>query len=349
MGKRNRFVLRLKRFVLKILCTVLGVVLAVLVAGTAYFQSRIDRIQRVEPGENPALSQQELADFLASETEPELTDVPVMDPSLVNFGTAETTIGGKNSQVINILLVGQDRRPGESRARSDSVILCTVNKRTNTLVLTSILRDLYVQIPGYGNNRINAAYAAGGMPLLNETLEYNFGIRVDGNVEVDFTQFQTIVDLMGGVSIELRQDEADLLNRTLDAGVEAGVQKLSGAQVLQYSRIRSLDGDGDFSRTNRQQKVLRAILESCKNASMKTILTLVDEIFPMITTDMTNFQILTYALELFPVLQELELVGQRIPADGTYSPRMIGGMAVLVADMDAARTLLEQTLLGESQ
>ena len=259
MGKRNRFVLRLKRFVLKILCTVLGVVLAVLVAGTAYFQSRIDRIQRVEPGENSALSQQELADFLASETEPELPDVPVMDPSLVNFGTAETTIGGKNSQVINILLVGQDRRPGESRARSDSVILCTVNKRTNTLVLTSILRDLYVQIPGYGNNRINAAYAAGGMPLLNETLEYNFGIRVDGNVEVDFTQFQTIVDLMGGVSIELRQDEADLLNRTLDAGVEAGVQKLSGAQVLQYSRIRSLDGDGDFSRTNRQQKVLRAI------------------------------------------------------------------------------------------
>ena len=338
----------LKRFVLKILCTVLGIILAVLVAGTAIVQSGMEQIQRVDPGEAQPLSREELAEFLASETEPVSPDLPTLDPALVNFAAADKLIGGKHSPVINILLIGQDRRPGETRARSDSMILCTVNKETGTLILTSILRDLYVQIPGYGDNRINAAYAAGGMQLLNETLEHNFGIRVDGNVEVDFNQFQSIIDRLGGVSVDLRQDEAELLNRTLNAGVTAGIQKLTGEQALRYARIRSLDSDGDFSRTGRQRKLIGAMIEAAGDAGMKTLLTLVDEILPMITTDMSNFQILSYALELFPVLPELEIVSQHVPADGTYSGKMIRGMAVLVADMDAARTMLERTLLGET-
>ena len=348
MGRRNHFALGLKRFVLKILCTVLGIILAVLVAGTAIVQSGMEQIQRVDSGEAQPLSREDLAEFLASETEPGSPDLPTLDPALVNFAAADKLIGGKHSPVINILLIGQDRRPGETRARSDSMILCTVSKETGTLILTSILRDLYVQIPGYGDNRINAAYAAGGMQLLNETLEHNFGIRVDGNVEVDFNQFQSIIDRLGGVSVDLRQDEAELLNRTLNAGVTAGIQKLTGEQALRYARIRSLDSDGDFSRTGRQRKLIGAMIEAAGDAGMKTLLTLVDEILPMITTDMSNFQILSYALELFPVLPELEIVSQHVPADGTYSGKMIRGMAVLVADMDAARTMLERTLLGET-
>lgn len=347
MGRRNRFALRLKRFVLKILCIVLGVVLAVLVAGTAFVQSRMDRIQYTDPLDSQPMTQQELEDFLGEEKSPVRADLPTLDPSLVSFGEVDTAIGGKGSPVINILLIGQDRRPGEIRARSDSMILCTVNKQTKTLILTSILRDLYVQIPGYGDNRINAAYAVGGMSLLSQTLEHNFGIRVDGSVEVDFSQFQSIVDRLGGVELELREDEAQLLNRALDAGLSAGVQKLTGEQALQYARIRSLDGDGDFSRTNRQRKVMEAILDSCKNASMKTLVTLVEEVLPMITTDMSKFRLLSCALELFPILSELEIVSQHIPQEGTYSGKMIRGMAVLVADMDAARAFLEKTLLGE--
>ena len=273
--------------------------------------------------------------------------VETIDPSDVTWNQVTTPLE-ESDDIINILLIGQDRRPGETRARSDSMILCTVNKETGTLILTSILRDLYVQIPGYGDNRINAAYAAGGMQLLNETLEHNFGIRVDGNVEVDFNQFQSIIDRLGGVSVDLRQDEAELLNRTLNAGVTAGIQKLTGEQALRYARIRSLDSDGDFSRTDRQRKLIGAMIEAAGDAGMKTLLTLVDEILPMITTDMSNFQILSYALELFPVLPELEIVSQHVPADGTYSGKMIRGMAVLVADMDAARTMLERTLLGET-
>ena len=346
MGLYRKAVLCFKRFLMKIVCTVLGIVLAVLVAGTAYLQSRMEQIQYVDPGAERPLSYQELEEFLAAETEPVMMDIPTMDPELVNFGVADTQIGGRNSRIINILLIGQDRRPGETRARSDSMILCTVNKQTGQLIFTSILRDLYVQIPGYGDNRLNAAYAAGGMALLNKTLEQNLGIRMDGNVEVDFGQFQTIVDRLGGVTLELRRDEAELLNSTLGGNLEEGPQRLTGEQALQYSRIRSLDADGDFSRTDRQRKVLEAIVDACKGANLKTLLTLVDDILPMITTDMTHFQILSCAVEVFPLLPKLEITSQRIPADGTYSGKQIRGMAVLVADMDAARELLENTLLN---
>lgn len=347
MGKRKSGgSLRFQRFALKLLCTVLGLILAAMVAVTVYFQYLMNRINYVDPDNNVTLSHQELEEYLASETESGDSAAPTMDPGQVDFGTADTQIGGKNSNIINILLIGQDRRPGEERARSDSMILCTFNKETRQLILTSILRDLYVQIPGYQDNRVNVAYAAGGMQLLNTTLEQNFGIRVDGNVEVDFTQFQTIVDLLGGVSIELRQDEADLLNKTPGNALTAGVNLLTGEQALQYARIRSLDADGDFSRTNRQRMVINAIVEAYKNASLKTVLSMLDDILPMITTDMSNLQIIAYALELFPLLSEVDIVSQRIPADGTYSGQMIRGMAVLVADMDATRQLLEETLLG---
>ncbi len=343
--RKNGGSLRLQRFFLKLLCTVLGLILAAMLAVTGYFQYLMNRINYVDPEDHYTLSQEELNDYLAGEVQPEDSNGPTMDPGDVNFGTPDTMIGG-SKDVINILLIGQDRRPGETRARSDSMILCTINKETKALVLTSILRDLYVQIPGYQDNRVNVAYAAGGMKLLNQTLEQNFGLQVDGNVEVDFSQFQTIVDLLGGVSIELRQDEANLINKALGSSLTQGVNLLSGEQALQYARIRSLDPDGDFSRTNRQRKVINAIIDAYKNASLGTVLSMLDDILPMITTDMSNLEILAYAMDLFPLLSEMTITSQRIPADGTYSGQMIRGMAVLVADMDATRRLLEESLLG---
>jgi LCP family protein required for cell wall assembly len=246
---------------------------------------------------------------------------------------------------VNILLIGQDRRPGETRARSDAMILCTFNTRNNTLTMTSFLRDLWVQIPGYQDNKLNAAYAAGGMKLLQKTLEHNFGIHIDGNVEVDFNRFVQIVDLLGGVDIELRSDEARYLNRALDTqDLTAGVQTLNGKQVLCYCRIRSLDSNADFSRTNRQRKVLDALVRKYRAAGITRTLPLLDDILPMITTDMTKMQIMGYAYDLLPKLASAQIVSQRIPADGTFTTPVIRNMSVLLADMDAARKMLKQTL-----
>ncbi|MEE1035647.1 MAG: LCP family protein [Oscillospiraceae bacterium] len=335
----------LKRAALSFLCIVLAVILTAMLSVTLYFQYLLKQINYVEHDETPTLSQEQLNEYLAEEEDSDAS-APSMDAGDVEFKDHTTQIGGKGSGLVNILLIGQDRRPGESRARSDTMILCTFNKHTKTLTMTSFLRDLYVEIPGYQDNRINAAYAAGGMSLLNETLKENFGIHIDGNIEVDFNQFAQIVDLLGGVTMELRQDEADVINRDAPGTVSAGTQLLTGQQALAYARIRSLDADGDFSRTNRQRKVISALLDAYKNASLSTVLSLLDDILPMITTDMNDVKIIAYATELFPMLSGADIVSQRIPADGSYSGKMINGMSVLVADMEASRHLLEDTLLN---
>lgn len=110
----------------------------------------------------------------------------------------ETDDKTDTSNIKSILLIGQDKREGQSRQRSDSMILATLDKDQKTISLTSFMRDLYVAIPGYSSTRINAAYAYGGMDLLDETLTQNFGVEIDGNVEVDFEVFQVLVDKVGG-------------------------------------------------------------------------------------------------------------------------------------------------------
>lgn len=331
------------RLALSVLCTVLGMILVVLLCATAYVTHLYGQMNYVDPMTQETLSPEEWQQLLEGEKEPDASG-PALDPDQGVDTDHNTQIGGKGSGIINILLIGQDRREGEGRARSDSMILCTFNQSTGTLTMTSFLRDLWVEIPGYGNNRINAAYAAGGMALLDQTLETNFGIYVDGNIEVDFSQFARIIDLLGGVEIELRQDEANLINRECGGALAAGVQLLEGDEALTYARIRKLDADSDFSRTNRQRKVLESLIGKFRGSSLSTMLSLLGEILPMITTDMTQAQIVGLATEIFPAMSDLQVVSQRIPADGAYTFGTISGMSVIQADMDAARRLLEQTL-----
>lgn len=328
---------------LSVLCTVLGLILVMMLCATTYVTHLYSQMNYADPLAQETMSPEEWAQLLQGEKDPEATG-PALDPNQGVDTDHNTQIGGKGSGIINILLIGQDRREGEGRARSDSMILCTFNKADRTLTMTSFLRDLWVEIPGYGNNRINAAYSAGGMPLLDRTLEKNFGIYVDGNIEVDFAQFSGIIDLLGGVELELRQDEANLINRECGGSLSAGVQLLNGQEALTYARIRKLDADSDFSRTNRQRKVLDSLIQKFRDSSPSTMLSLLDEVLPMITTDMTQARIVGLAMEVFPVLPQLRVISQRIPADGAYTFGTISGMSVIQADMDAARKLLEETL-----
>ena len=254
--------------------------------------------------------------------------------------------GGKDSDRINLLLIGQDRREGETASRSDSIVLCTIQKDALRMTMTSFLRDLYVPIPGHGSNRINAAYAFGGTELLQQTLSENFGIRIDGCFEVDFSQFSRLVDLRGGVAIDLRQDEAQLINADIPGStLQEGKQLLNGEQALAYARIRKLDADGDFSRTDRQRKIISAFFDSCKDLRLPEILELVEQAIHMVSTDMKKAKVLSLTLELFPLLPEMEIISQKIPVEGTFTDQTIDGMAVLEADMDANRKYLEESLM----
>ena len=325
-----------KRAALIVLCVVLGLVLAVMLGGTVYAEYLLGKLNYVDNSETQATLSAEELQAIEEETEeldPDFTG-PVLSEDEVDFGDGPNVqIGGKDDDsIVNILLIGQDTRTGV-RSRSDSMILCTFNTNKNTLTLTSFMRDLYVQIPGYKNNRINAAYAYGGMPLLNETLEVNFGIHVDGNVEVDFTQFSDIIDLLGGVEMELTSAEASFINRGVGSSLKAGVNLLNGDQALMHARNRN-NVDGDFSRTNRQRQLLSALLDKYKNSKITTMVGMLDDILPMVTTDMTKSQITTYVKDLFPMLASCELVTQHIPVDGGYKNAVIGGAQVLVPDME---------------
>lgn len=245
---------------------------------------------------------------------------------------------------IHFLLIGQDRREEQAGARSDAMILCSFHKDSRTIIMTSILRDLYVPIPGYGSNRINASYAWGGMKLLKQTLQENLGLEISGCLEVDFSQFADIIDSLNGVTIHLRQDEATHINRKVGGALTEGPQRLNGQQALAYSRIRTLDPDGDISRTARQRKVISALLEAYQGAALTDILSMLQSAADVVTTDLSTGRILRYGMELFPMLSGARIISQRIPADGDFRYSTIDGMSVVTADMETVRQKLHDSL-----
>lgn len=333
-----------KRKGTKVLFWILIAVLALLLCGLmvlfAAYNYSVDKLNRPDPTET-YLSEEELLRQQATETDPD-TDYPTLDPTDVTQ-PGDATLIGQTDKIVNILLVGQDRRPGEGRARSDSMILCSFNKTKGTIQMISFLRDLYVPIPGgYMDNRLNAAYAMGGFELLDDALETNFGIRIDANIEVDFSGFTKVVDVLGGVDINLTQEEANWMNMGTYKGLEAGLNHMDGETALSYSRIRYLDSD--FYRTGRQRNVLMAMLDSVRNIDLATAKNLVDELFPLVTTDMTNTQILEYLTTLFPLLPGAEVNSFHIPSDDGFYYASIRGMSVVVPDMELARQQLKDAL-----
>jgi len=319
--------------------------LLLLLIGIGYMEYMLGLINREESSET--MSPSEYETFLNEQTEdPMPTDesVETIDPSDVTWNQVTTPLE-ESDDIINILLIGQDRRAGQGRQRSDAMILCTVNKSAKTLTMTSFMRDMYVQIPGYYDDRINVCYVLGGMDLLNKCMEVNFGVQVDGNVEVDFDGFTTVIDMIGGVDINLTGVEADYLNRTGYGPVTEGYNHLNGSQALVYSRVRSI-GNSDFSRTERQRKVLNAVVNQCKGLSLTQLNQLLTQMLPLLTTDMTNADMVGYMLELFPLLPDLTIQNQRIPAGGTYRGAWIREMSVLLPDLDANRALLESIMAG---
>ena len=263
----------------------------------------------------------------------------------------------KDKEIKNIILIGQDRRPEDTEpARSDSMILCSINKKTNQITLISFMRDMYVPIEGYSDNRINAAYNYGGASLLRTTIEKDFGIAIDNAMEVDFDGFIRAMTVVGELEIELNKDEAEYLNQTgpvmnREAGLEDGEWSLVEGrnllrpdQALAYSRTRHV-GRSDWDRTDRQRKVLTAAFNKLSQLSISEQLDLVNEVIPYIATDMTDMEILGYA---YYVATEGIHVGAtyRLPVDGKYTNETINGMSVLVPNLNENSKLLTEYLYG---
>jgi LCP family protein required for cell wall assembly len=249
-----------------------------------------------------------------------------------------------DKDVFNILLIGQDKRPNETaNQRSDTMIIVSYNKNDGTVKLVSLMRDLYVQIPGYSDNRLNAAFTFGGMDLLDSTIEQDFGISIDGNMEVDFEGFANIIDSLGGVDITINRDEAVYMQ---DAGydVSEGLNHMDGKTALCYARIRHV-GDADFERTQRQRTLLTQIAGDVGALSTAKKIATVDKLLPYLSSDLSETEILSY---VYTVLKDgyNGIESYRIPGDGTYQSVNIRGMSVLLPDLDANRELLKQYIYG---
>ena len=330
-----------QRTVLTVLAVVFGVILALMIGATIFINAMLNKIPRVDKVES-TLSLSEI-ESIANETDPDLPDdYEEMDPDDVTMPSEDAELIEKEDHIINILLIGQDNYGG-IRSRSDSMILCTVNLDQKTLLMTSFLRDMYIDIPEYNgksyeDNRLNTCYMYGGSGLLCEALKLNFGVQVDHTIEVDFSRFASIVNVMGGVGIELTTAEANHLKN----GAVPGYNVLNGSQALAYARIRKLDSD--FGRTNRQRKVIEALLGKVKDMDLNQIKDLINTVFPLVSTDMTNAEIITYAITFFPILKDLQITSQAIPAQGTYRSAYIRGMAVILPDYEANRKILQETL-----
>lgn len=346
MAKKKKKNYSVLRPALMVSCIVLGLVLVMLLSATAYAEYLLGQMNYYEDAPRETMSQEEAEEFLKQETDPEDENYTgsEMNAEEVELETAEEKLE-TSENVVNILLIGADYQSGDV-ARSDSMILCTFNKTKNTITMTSFMRDLYVQIPGYYKNKINAAYSIGGMQLLQKTLDHNFGVQVDGIVEVDFSQFKKLIDLLGGVELDVTYMEAQFINLKNHDNIKQGVQVLNGSQALWYSRYRG-DGGGDFNRTNRQRVVLGKLIENYRNSSLTDLLAMMDDILPMVTTDMDKSDILSYVTSLFPMLVSAEIITQRIPAEGGYYMTKIDGRSVLVPNISFNVNILKDTIMEE--
>ena len=265
----------------------------------------------------------------------------------------------KQDGVTNILLIGNDSRDNGEDGRSDAMILLSVSNETKTIHMTSLLRDMYVEIPGHDGNRLNAAYAYGGPSLLCETIELNFGIEVNRYVLVNFQAFASLVDAVGGIDLEVTNEEVQWINAYLNEynmleGREmttdyldtslSGEIHLNGPQALAYSRNRYIGTD--FGRTERQRKVLNAVIKKLPVALATNQDELVEELFPNLTTNLTQPEVFRLSMDAGKLLS-YEVLQTVIPADGTYSNASIRGMSVLEVDFEANKAIIQKEIYGK--
>lgn len=339
-NRHRRLRKRKKSRALRVLLIVLAILLAICVAVYAFVQGELGKIGRLG-----------ITKFTSEDFEQDGSGADTIEA--VDWGEADiaTSVEG----VVNVLLVGQDTRNPEQRARSDSMIVLSINKNTNQLTMVSLMRDLYVKIPGYSDNKLNAAYAFGGFELLDETIAANFGIQIDYNVEVNFGGFKDIIDTVGGIDIELNEAEAEYMNSPdfvddmgakLERQLSPGLNHLNGQEALCYARIRHV-GNSDWERTDRQRKVIQTVYSQIREENWTKLLDIYSSVADDLTTDMNNTQIISIAFSAYSMGLE-SINSYRVPADHMYTNERINGMDILVPkDWDTTRSLVKEYLYSE--
>ena len=251
------------------------------------------------------------------------------------------------SSVKNILFIGSDARGDVAGQRSDTMILFSIDTKHRQIKLSSFLRDSYVYIPVLERkSKINAAFSNGGTQATIDTIEYNYGIDVDNYVMVDFQSFEQIVDLLGGIEIDVTANEAKYMREDVKIPyIKKGVNKMNGKVALWYCRIRYLDND--FKRTERQRKVISAIIKKATKTNPFTLLNMVEEVLPNISTDINRNELLSLGVNALFRYIRYDIVQQQVPANGTWYDSYVNGSYVIKFDEEENRRILREFLLNK--
>ncbi|MGH4049899.1 MAG: LCP family protein [Clostridium sp.] len=250
----------------------------------------------------------------------------------------------EDTKVTNIALFGVDRRNKDEPARSDSIMILSIDENNKKIKISSIMRDTYVKVNGHGETKINHAYAYGGPQLAIRTLNENFDLNIRDYATVDFFNLEKIIDAIGGVTVDVKDNEVGLINSYMSetATLEnesisrisnSGSQTLNGMQSVAYTRIRYTAG-GDFVRTERQRTILSAIFTNIQSLGPTEFPSVVSKLLPLTETSMNNLDIIKLGSKMFS--SNIKTLNQeRFPREDYSHGKTIDGIWYLVADMKA--------------
>lgn len=328
----------------RIVCLVLSIILLLGGAGSLYYYKLLDSLNFVADDEKKVQSATTAQNVSSGDV----------------IGDSELL---QDSKVLNVMLFGEDNNHGDKYGRTDTMILLSIDNTHKKLKLTSFQRDTYVYIPGHGYNKINASYTLGGAKLSIETIEANFGVKIDRYAIVDFQSFIDIIDTLNGIDMEVTQDEIDYINYQMYKNGQVkgrttitdppGIVHLNGQEALWYARNRGLtkgeDGNeiglsgDDWDRTSRQRKLLETMVNRFKSADLGQIITIVNQVGPMVTTNLKKDEITALVANSLTYLN-YKVVQNYIPKEGLWyynSPDDeswdIAGSCICIADMTAQR------------
>ena len=254
-----------------------------------------------------------------------------------------------NKDVINILLLGRDsRNAAVEYGRTDTMIILSYNRKTKDVRMVSLLRDTYVPIEGHGYNRINTAYAFGGIGLCINTINDVFELDIQDYVTIDFNGLISVIDSIGGVDLKLTADEVYLYREEglLAETAVAGVHHLDGEFALRHARNRTLGSD--FERTRRQRDILTAVYQKViSSRSLTEITALIDASLDMVRTNLSAAELARLAADVLANADSVKIESTYLPFAGTYRGAIVRKMWVIAIDYADNIRMLHEFLYGD--
>ena len=344
-------------------CIVLGIVFisggVVYKLGTDLYSSinyvADEDIQTVE-----TLPEEVMEETLSTE---ERTGVAVSADELDSIHSLMSSLSDRETvsdeAIYNVMLIGVDRRDKSWNGNSDAMMLVSINKKKNKVSVTSLMRDTYVDIEGVGYDKLNAAYAYGAGPLLCQTVTDTYKVQVDRYAAVDFFDLIDIIDIIGGVSLEITPKEAEVANGYIldmcnlmnidgyehQIPASVGFVRCDGVQAVAFARNRFV-GNSDFERTERQRYVIQQLIKEIEQMSIAQMTEKMQAILGHVTMNIPETEIWSMLGEVTDIL-DYEFEMSRVPYDNMYDVIYVKGRDMLVPHWDATIENLHNTIYGE--